>query len=183
VVAERTAAPIDVTGMVVKAAVQRFLAIRDQSDRQVITVIELLSPSNKTKNSSGRRALLRKRKQVGRSQTSWLEIDLLRRGLRTVRFPAMPKSAYFAFADRTTQGGRRQLAWPIALREPLPRLPVPLRPGEADVVLDLQAVLDAAYDRAGYDLGFDYALPPDPRLSEDEARWADDLLREKKMRG
>lgn len=173
------AEPVDVTGLAPTMARDRYLEIRDPANRRVVTVIEILSPSNKIVGSAGRRAFEQKRGEVGDSDASWLEIDLLRRGTPTVNFPTVPRSAYRAYADRTTADGRRQLAWPIGLRQRLPLLPVPLRPGEADVPLDLQAVLDAAYDRAGYDLDVDYARPPAPPLDPDDAAWADALLRER----
>lgn len=176
------AEPIDVTGLVPTMARDRYLEIRDPANRRVVTVIEIVSPSNKVTGSAGRRAFEAKRAEVGDSDASWLEIDLLRRGTPTVNFPTVPRSAYRAYADRTTADGRRQLAWPIPLRRRLPLLPVPLRPGEADVPLDLQAVLDAAYDRAGYDLDVDYARPPAPPLAADDAAWADALLRERGQR-
>lgn len=72
--------------------------------------------------------------------------------------------------------------WPIRLRERLPVLPVPLRPGEEDVPLDLQAVLDTAYGRAAYDLDTDYSRPPDPPLDPADAAWADEGLRAKKLK-
>ncbi|HZZ78926.1 MAG TPA: DUF4058 family protein, partial [Gemmataceae bacterium] len=59
---------------------------------------------------------------------------------------------------------------------------IPLRHPDADVPLDLGAALRAAYERAGYDASVDYELPPAPRLSKEDARWADKLLRAKKLR-
>lgn len=176
------AAPIEVTGLVPQAARQRFLEIRDRADQRVVTVIEILSPSNKIRGSAGRRAFEEKRAADGDSDASWLEIDLLRRGTPTINFPTVPRSAYRAYADRTTPDDRRQFAWPIPLRQPLPVLPVPLRPGEADVPLDLQAVLDVAYERAGYDLGVDYTRPPTPPLEAADDGWADGLLRARGLR-
>ena len=188
------AVPIDVTGFASQVARHRYLEIRDAASRRVVTVIEVLSPSNKVENAAGRQMFLRKREQVGQSDTSWLEIDLLRRGTRSVNFAVLPRSAYLAYAERTVPRDapvagrddraypRRQLAWPIRLRERLPALPVPLMPGDPDVPLDLQAAVTTAYDRAAYDLEFDYAGPPASALDEADARWADGLLREKGFR-
>ena len=36
--------------------------------------------------------------------------------------------------------------WPIQLDQPLPEVPVPLLPGDPDVLLDLQQVLTTTYD-------------------------------------
>ncbi|MDB5294198.1 MAG: hypothetical protein JWO31_181 [Phycisphaerales bacterium] len=40
----------------------------------------------------------------------------------------------------------------------------------------LQAAMDAAYDRAGYDADTDYSRPPVPPLNPDDATWAAALL-------
>jgi hypothetical protein len=174
--------PIDVTGLVVREVRQRYLEIRDRTNQRVVTVIEILSPSNKVTGSASRRAFEAKRQEVSESDASWLEIDLLRRGSPTINFANVPRSAYRAYADRTLTDGRQQLAWPIRLRERLPVLPVPLKPGEADVTLDLQAVLQAAFERAAYDQNINYGRPSNPPLNPDDAEWADALLREKGLR-
>jgi hypothetical protein len=53
------------------------------------------------------------------------------------------------------------------------RLPMaaPLRKGDSDVPLDLQAAFDTVYDRARYDLSLNYAAELDPPLGEAEAQW------------
>lgn len=177
VAARPVATPIDVTDLSPAVARERYLEIRDTADRRVVTVIEVVSPSNKTAGSAGRKAFLAKRAEVGDSDASWLEVDLLRGGTPTFAYPQVPRSAYRAFADRTTADDRRQLAWPIPLREPLPVLAIPLRPGDDDVQLDLQAVLDSAYSRAAYDLDTNYGRPPVPPLAGNDAVWADELLK------
>jgi len=143
-VAQKTTTPLDVTGLVKRVGVQRFLEIRDSVGRRIITVIEVLSPSNKVE-SAGRRALLKKREQVSDSETSWLEIDSLRRGSRTITLKEIGEAPYIAYLDR----------W----------------------------ALDAAYDRAAYDVDVNYRVAPDSPLSRIDARWANALLREKRIRG
>src|SRR5437588_11017414 len=90
---ELSAAPID--GVAV-AEPETFVTLLDQEiheprmevvDRethQVITVIELLSPSNKVLGSEGRRSYQEKRDEVLHSPSHWVEIDLLRTGALTV---------------------------------------------------------------------------------------------------
>ena len=186
-IAEKTTVPLDVTGLVKRVGVQRFLEIRDSVGRRIVTVIEILSPSNKVE-SAGRRALLQKRKQVSDSETSWLEIDLLRRGSRTVTLKEIGEAPYIAYLDRWAPNdpeallNRRQFLWRMALRQPLPNIAVPLRPKDSDVSLELQKALDAAYDRAAYDVDVNYRVAPDPPLSRRDIRWANALLREKKIR-
>jgi hypothetical protein len=65
----------------------------------------------------------------------------------------------------------------IDLHDPLPEVPVPLLPGDADVPLDLQHALTNVYDLGGYDLLVNYAKPPEVPLSAEESAWADQRLR------
>ena len=90
-----------------------------------------------------------------------------------------PRPAYAAYLDRApdAEGRRRQQVVDLPLREPLGAIPVPLRHGESDVRLDLQAALDATYSAARYDLEIDYARPPEPPLSADDAAWAREVIR------
>ena len=62
--------------------------------------------------------------------------------------------------------------YPMSLRQRLPTIRVPLRVGDPDLALDLQGPVDRAYARGRYDLRIDYAVPPDPPLSADDAAWA-----------
>jgi hypothetical protein len=71
--------------------------------------------------------------------------------------------------------------WPIRFQERLPVIPIPNAPGLPDLVLDLQIVHDQCYDAGRYD-GINYGIDPDPPLSPDDAKWADELLRAKGLR-
>jgi Protein of unknown function (DUF4058) len=62
------------------------------------------------------------------------------------------------------------------VRQPIPTFPLPLLPGDAEPVTDLNTVLRALYDRARFDLRLDYTKPPVPPLAEPDAAWARDLL-------
>src|SRR5205814_8718736 len=76
----------------------------------------------------------------------------------------------------------RGLLYPIRLVQRLPVIAIPLKPGDPDARLELQAVLDAAYDRASYDLEIDYRKQPQPPLNKKLAAWADQLLRSQGLR-
>ena len=118
----------------------RWLTIRDTRTREVITVIELLSPSNKL--GDNRVQYLRKRRQLLRSATHFVEIDLLRGG------PRMPvggvrRSDYRVMVSRQPDRPNVQV-WRIGLRDLLPPLPIPVRSGEPDLRLEyrLKALRD-----------------------------------------
>jgi hypothetical protein len=65
--------------------------------------------------------------------------------------------------------------WPFGLRDPLPTILVPLRPGDGDASLDLRAVLDRVYDESAYE-DYIYRNTPDPPLAGDDAVWARTFL-------
>jgi len=46
----------------------------------------------------------------------------------------------------------------------------------AEPVLDLKPLLDELYDEASYDLRIDYTKLPVPPLSDEDARWATEVL-------
>ncbi|OWK38896.1 hypothetical protein FRUB_01279 [Fimbriiglobus ruber] len=149
--------------------------------RDVVSVIEILSPSNKVKGAAGRESFLQKRREILSSNTHWIEIDLLRTGERQPFDEHIPDHEYVA---SVVPAGQRPtgLAWPIRLTQRLPVVGIPLRKPDADAPLDLQAALTLAYDRAAYDMTVDYTRPPKVPLSPDLAAWADQLLREKGLR-
>jgi hypothetical protein len=76
----------------------------------------------------------------------------------------------------------RGFLWPIRLDERLPVVSIPLRKGDVDVQLDVQAVFATVYDRAGYQYQIDYKVSPEAPLDEARSAWADALLRSKGLR-
>lgn len=65
--------------------------------------------------------------------------------------------------------------WPIQLRDRLPVIPIPLRQGEAEPLVDLQALLHNVYDAGSYYLDA-YRQQPTPALSPAETTWAEALI-------
>lgn len=70
--------------------------------------------------------------------------------------------------------------FPIPLRARLPVVPIPLRPADADVALELQPVIDQCYQRGRYS-AIDYRQEVAPPLAAADARWMDELLRERRL--
>jgi hypothetical protein len=161
-------APVQLELPAVEVERHTSLEIRDRRNRRVVTVIELLSPSNKVRGAD-RDDYLAKRRQVLASQTHLVEIDLRRGGIRP-DLPALPPCDYYVLVSRYEDRPRLGF-WPIGLREPLPLVPVPLATPDPPVSLDLRAVLDHSYDAAGYGK-YIYQETPDPPLTPDEEAWA-----------
>jgi Protein of unknown function (DUF4058) len=155
---------------------ERYLEIRDVVSGEVVTVLEILSPTNKL-TREGRGQYERKRIKVLGSATHLIEIDLLRAGdpLPIRMRQDDPQSAYRVLLSRSQDRPRAEV-YLFGLREPIPDIPVPLRADEADAVLPLNRVIHDMYERAGYDQILNYHLPPVPPLTETEAAWATALL-------
>ena len=149
---------------------ETYLVIRLQDTREVVTVLETLSPGNKRLGSDGRREYLKKREEILQSQTHLVELDLLRGGQRMPTATPLPSADYCAIVSRSHRRPRAD-AYLWTIRDPLPTIPIPLNKGDPDVPLDLQAVFTTVYDRARYDLSLDYTASLDPPLSEADLCW------------
>jgi len=158
---------------------ESFLTVRDRVSRQIITVVELLSPTNKCPGEN-RRRYLSKRADLLSGAAHLVEIDLLRGG-KPMPAEDRPKCVYSVLVSRADERPRAGF-WPIGLRDPLPTVPVPLRAGEPEAHLDLRAIIDRVYDEAGYRF-FLYEHPPDPPLTGADADWAVGLSRRASVEG
>jgi hypothetical protein len=173
--------PIVATTMMDDEIHESRLEIVDRQGRTVVTVIELISPTNKVPGSRGRASFEMKRREVMNSPSHWIEIDLLRAGQGLYTRESIPPCEYLvhlSHVDRRPSGW----LWPIRLSQRLPNIKVPLRPEDPDASLDLQTVLTTAYDRAGYDLSVDYTRDPVPPLTGEWVAWSDGLLKAKGLR-
>ncbi len=162
------AGPVQLELPAVEVERHSFLEIRDRRNRRVVTVIELLSPSNKAPGFD-RDDYLAKRRQVLAGLTHLVEIDLRRGGTRPAP-PELPPCDYYVLVSRYEQRPKVDF-WPIGLRARLPAIPVPLLDPDPDVMLDLQAVLDHTYDAADYGK-YIYGEVPEPPLRDEDAAWA-----------
>jgi len=151
---------------------QSFLQVFDRQTRQLVTVIELLSPSNKAPGAD-REQYLGKREDVFRSNANLVEIDLLR-GHPRLPVEGLPACDYYVLVSRPDERPRVGL-WPIHLRDPLPPVPIPLRPENPDAMLDLQSLLHKIFDAAGYAY-YLYNSAPQPPLAGPNADWARQLI-------
>lgn len=149
-----------------------YLEVVDAGNKKVVTVIELLSPSNKYAGED-RESYLTKRRELFATRVNLIELDFLRGGPR-LPLNGLPTCSYYAMVSRPPARPKADI-WPINLRNPLPSIPVPLREGEPEAAVDLQAVLNRTYDEAGYGDRV-YGTPPEPQLAPEDAEWAAAVL-------
>lgn len=62
------------------------------------------------------------------------------------------------------------------MRERLPRIAIPLRRTDRDVMLDIQQAIDEAYKKGRFATRIDYSKPPVPPLFGEDAAWAAELV-------
>jgi hypothetical protein len=154
---------------------ERYLEVREVGTDTVITVIEVLSPKNKQKGK-GRTAYENKRRRILGSLSNLVEIDLLRAGLPMTMLGQVQPSDYRLIVSRSSQRPQADL-YDFDLREPIPSVPLPLRPEDEEPLIELQAIVQGVCDRAGYNERIDYRQPvPPPKPSEANQQWVDELL-------
>lgn len=81
---------------------------------------------------------------------------------------------------RTSGRPRNGYLFPIQLMEPLPEIPVPLRPADLPVKLELQPLLDRVYQNGRYGRTLDYRQPLEPPLDGEDAVRAQTILNARK---
>ncbi|MCP5101483.1 MAG: DUF4058 family protein [Chloroflexi bacterium] len=140
--------------------------------KELVTSIELLSPSNK--RGKGYRDYLEKRYAILESRVHLVEIDLLRRGHRVPMETTLPAAPYYIFLSHAAKRPILDV-WPIQMNSTLPSIPIPLLEDDT-VTLNFQAAFNAVYDSVGYDEVVDYSQLPDQPLKGETAVIAQAIL-------
>ena len=155
----------------------RHVQILDlSSGERVVTAIEVLSPTNKL-TQTGRDDYRRKQRDYLAAGVNLVEIDLLRCGQHVLAAPL----EFIPPAKRRTylmsvRSRNRTKVFGASLQEPLPVIPIPLRPRDRDVTLNIQQIIDQVYDRGRY-AKLNYQLDPEPPFSPEDAEWVKARLR------
>ncbi|OCQ99357.1 hypothetical protein BCD64_12500 [Nostoc sp. MBR 210] len=179
-VAEPVAKPIKVKIPTPEIIKEGYLEVREVGTENVVTIIEILSPTNK-RRGKGRQIYEEKRQEILGSQTHLLEIDLLRNGEKMPFFDTDIESHYRILICR---GDRRPYAdlYAFNIQDVIPSFSLPLRAGDNEPILNLQTLLNEVYEISAYDLVIDYNQAPFPPLSEVDAAWANEMLQTKGLR-
>ncbi len=159
---------------------ESYLQIRETATGEVVTAIEILSPTNK-RTGKGRDAYKAKRIDVLSSRTHLVEIDLLRGGKPMTISSGDIESDYRILVSRSQQRPQADL-YAFNLADRIPTFALPLKAGDQEPTIDLHDLLDQVYDRAGYEIVINYAQSPVPPIASENSSWTASLLREKEIR-
>ena len=178
---ERSPAAVSVQLPAMDVVRERYLEVRRVDNRQqVIAVIELLSPTNKS--GDGRKEYLSKRAEVLYSPTHLVEIDLLRAGRPMPLAGAVPDSHYRILVANARRDEAVADLYPFSIRQSMPDFVMPLAKDTEGVAVNLSGILANIYSARAYNLLVDYQTDPEPPLSDADRVWLDQLLREKGLR-
>lgn len=169
-----TLEPVTVPLLILDEIHESQVHIVRRADRKLVTVVELLSPTNKS--GDGKHEYRAKRNALLRTRVNLVEIDLLVGGERPPFRRPHPNHHYCVFVSRGNQRPDCDVfTWSV--REPLPTIPIPLEAPDPDMILDLADLFRIAYERGRYERSLHYTEQPGAPLDAGTLGWARDLLK------
>jgi hypothetical protein len=174
-----TLEPVTNAVIILEGPRESYIEILHRPDHALIAVLEFLSPANK--EQPGRTEYLLKRQALLYQHVHLVELDLLMGGRRLPMREPLPEGDYHYFVHRAEQRPASAVySW--TLRQPLPRLPVPLRPPYSDISFDLAAVFTTAYDRGRFARRIPYGGKCPAPLKEQDRQWVEQVLSASKQK-
>jgi len=147
-------------------------------ERQLVTCIEVLSPSNKRPNTEGWDEYQRKRQAMLLGRANFIELDLLRGGQKPPMLDPWPDCPYTLLVCRRCSAPTCRV-WKAHWQHRLPAIPVALAGTDPDMQLDLQPLLDGIYELGRSSERLDYKRPLMPPFKPTERAWLRARLRKR----
>lgn len=159
-----------------------YIEVRQRSDGRLITLLDVVSPTNKL-TPQGRDAYLTTRREARTAHAGLVEIDLVIQGTPMLEYSrdGLPDWDYAVTVTRAPQPDRYEI-YTATLQKRLPRFKLPLASDDRDTVLDLHTVFSRCYDQAGFAGKIDYGRDPSVPLESDDRRWLADVLKQQGLR-
>jgi hypothetical protein len=156
--------------------------IRQRSDGRLVTLVDVVSPANKT-TAAGRSAYLERRREGKSASANLVELDLVLQGQPTLEYSrdGLPDWDYAVTVTRSTQPERYEI-YTATLQKRLPRFRLPLAADDRDTVLDLHTAFTRCYDQGGFAAKIDYRRDPSTALNSEDRQWLNEVLRQQKLR-
>ena len=144
---------------------EEFIEIRQRSEARVVTLVDVVTPTNKM-TAAGKQAYLDKRREGRTVGANLVEIDLVRQGQSLLDYSreGLPEWDYAVTVTRASQPERHEI-YTATLQKRLPRFRLPLAADDRDTVLDLHTAFGRAYDQGGFATRIDYKREPATRLA------------------
>ena len=159
-----------------------YIEIRQRSDGRLITLVDVVSPTNKL-SAAGRTAYLAKRCEGKSANANLVELDLVLQGQPTLEYSrdGLPDWDYAVTVTRSTQPERYEI-YTATLQKKLPRFRLPLAADDRDTVLDLHTAFTRCYDQGGFASKIDYGRDPATPLNPEDRQWLQEVLKQQKLR-
>jgi hypothetical protein len=159
-----------------------YIEIRQRADGRLITLVDVVSPTNKL-TAAGRAAYLSKRCEGKGANANLVELDLVLQGQPTLEYSrdGFPDWDYAVTVTRSTQPERHEI-YTATLQKKLPRFRLPLAADDRDTVLDLHTAFTRCYDQGGFAAKIDYRKDPSVPLIDEDRKWLQDVLKQQKLR-
>jgi hypothetical protein len=159
-----------------------YIELRQRHEGRLVTLIEVVSPANKT-TPVGRQTYLDKRREGKVANANLVEIDLVLQGTPTLEYSrdGLPDWDYAVTVTRANQPERYEI-YTATLQKRLPRFRLPLANDDRDTVFDLQAAFTRCYDQSGLVSQIDYSRDPAVILADDDRQWLEQVLMQQKLR-
>jgi hypothetical protein len=161
---------------------EEYIEIRQRSDGRLVTLLDVVSPGNKT-TAPGRQAYMDKRREGKSANANLVEIDLVLQGQPMLEYSrdGLPEWDYAVTVTRATQPDRHEI-YTSTLQKPLPRFRLPLAADDRDTVLNLHAAFTRAFDQGDFAGKIDYRREPPTVLPPERREWLNGHLKQQKLR-
>jgi hypothetical protein len=161
---------------------EETIEIRQRSDGKLVTLIDVVSPANKT-TEAGRQAYLQRFRAARAEHANVAEIDLLLQGKPLVECsPEDLLGRDYAIVVTRDSNPLRPESCPWMLQKRLPKFRLPMAGDDKDAIVDVQAVFSRAFEQGHFDQRIDYTRDPALSLSPEQREWLDALLKQQKLR-
>ena len=154
-----------------------WLRVETVPERELVTVVEALSPTNK-RPGEGRRRYIRKREAIVAGLVNLVEIDLLRRWEPMPLETPPPASDYRILVCRSAESPGA-LLYPFMAPQRIPKFTLPLRSEDESHApeVDLGAIVDRLHDTARYNQEARYDQPPpEPAFEAKTREWVEERV-------
>ncbi len=161
---------------------EETIEIRHRSDGRLITLIDMVSPANKT-TESGRQAYLQRHRAARAENANVTEIDLVLQGKPLFEYSQeeLPDRDYAVIVTCATQPNRHEF-YPCALEKRLPKFRLPMAGDDRDTIVDLHTTFLRSFEQGGFSERIDYARDPSTTLQPEHQEWLDAFLKQQKLR-